>query len=108
MFSRALGLMNERAWHLLHDYPHVIDLYQLLGDCFLKAKAWYSSLTPIENEVSNRDVPELYERKEYSTIESYVEREMRAMELLFEAIKEEEFYLELVKLRGGTLKETAH
>ncbi len=104
---RALGLMNEKAWHLLHDYPHVIDLYQLLGDYFLRAKAWYSWLTPVENEVSNRDVPELYERKEYSAIEGYVEREMRAMEFLFEAVKDEEFYAELVRLREATMKERA-
>lgn len=24
---KAFGLMNERAWHALHDWPHVIDLY---------------------------------------------------------------------------------
>ncbi len=37
----------------------------------------------------------------------YVEREMRAMEALFEAVKDEEFYAELVKLREVALKETA-
>ncbi len=105
---RALGLMNEKAWHVLHDYPHVIDLYQLLGDYYLRARAWYARLTPVENEVSNRDVPGFYERKEYSRIEDYIEREMQAMEFLFESVKEEEFYAALVRLRGGTLKETAH
>ncbi len=104
---RALGLMNERAWHLLHGSPHVIDLYQLLGDYYLRAKAWYSSMTPVENRVSNRDIPELYGKKEYSAIEGYVELEMQAMEFLFEALKNEEFYAELVKLREVALKETA-
>jgi DNA polymerase elongation subunit (family B) len=28
---RALGLMNEKAWRALHEWPHVIDLYQVLG-----------------------------------------------------------------------------
>jgi len=102
---RALGLMNERAWHLLHTWPHVIDLYQLLGDYYLKARQWYSSVTPVANAVTNSDVPGLYARRQYGAIEGYVEREMEAMEFLFEDVKQERFYSELVKLREIAVKE---
>lgn len=101
---RELGVMDERVWHLLHDL-HYVDLYQLLGDYYARARQWYLSMTTVRNDVVNAEIPKLYEAREYTTIEEYVEREMRAMEAFYEEVRGQEFYKELVRLREVMLKE---
>ena len=59
-------------------------------------------MTVVANAVANSDVPGLYARRQYGAIEGYIEREMEAMEFLFEDVKQERFYAELVKLREIT------
>ncbi len=102
---RRLRIMNDWKWRALHDYLHWIDLYQLLGDAYYKAKDWYSSMAGLKQEVRNADIPVLYAQRDYATIVRYIEDEMRSMEIVYQGIAKEPFYSELVKLRQKVVGE---
>jgi hypothetical protein len=96
---RELGNMNKGNWQMLHDYLHYVDLYQLLGNSYYKAKHWYGSMAGAKQETENAEVPALYAKKDYGTILNYVEGEMVSMEMVYQGISKEPFYRELVKKR---------
>jgi hypothetical protein len=96
---RELGIMNKERWRMLHDYLHWVDLYQLLGNAYYKAKHWYGAMAGAKQETENSQVPVLYAKKDFVTIVNYVEGEMKNMQTVYEGIAKEPFYKELVKKR---------
>jgi hypothetical protein len=55
-------------------------------------------------ETMNREIPSLYAEREYDRILEYVRDEMEGYELVYEAIRRERFYSELMALRERLLK----
>ena len=96
---RHLGAMNKERWQMLHSHLHWVDLYQLLGNAYYKAKHWYGSMAGAKQETENAMVPDLYAKKDYATILKYIEGEMNSMETVYQGISKEPFYKELVKKR---------
>ena len=105
---RLLQRMNNWKWRTLHKWTHWIDLYQFLGDAYCKASFWYSSMLGVRQSVVNADIPRLYAERSADSLQvilDYVEEEMRNMELVYEQIKSESFYKELVELRRKLVDE---
>ncbi len=96
---RQLGIMNKDKWQMLHNYLHWVDLYQLLGNAYYKAKLWYGGMAGAKQQTENSEVPALYAKKDFGTIVNYIEEEMECMQTVYEGISKEPFYTELVKKR---------
>lgn len=61
-------------------------------------------MTTVKNETVNAEIPELYAAGAYSLIEEQVGKEMEATEFLYEEMKGQEFYRELLSLREIALR----
>ncbi len=84
---RRSGLMSNERWNIIHSWLHWIDLYQLLGDSYFKAKHWHSILAGKSQETENVQIPALYVGRKYDQIVEYIEKEMEGMEIVYERLK---------------------
>ena len=55
-------------------------------------------------ETVNREIPQLYIERKYNRILEYIGDGMEGYELVYQAIKKERFYSELMALRAKLLK----
>ena len=101
---RSLGLLTFESWERLNRELNWFDLYQFLGDRFGRFREWKVGLTGRAVETVNREIPSLYAEENYDKILEYVQDEMEEYELVYNAIKRERFYSELMALRERLLK----
>jgi len=90
---------GAEIYKMLNRNIGYIDMYQFLGDNWGRFRDWKTGLTGKSYDVTNAEMKDAYEKKDYDKIIDYVEDEMIGQEKVFEAIKKEPFYLELKKLR---------
>ncbi len=102
---QTLGIMDEASGARLWKELNWFDMYQFLGDEFGRFRDWKLGLTKKNSgQITNAEIPDLYERKEYRRILDYVRDEMQGMEEVYEELQKEPFYDQLMKLRTKLLK----
>ncbi|MGA1975611.1 MAG: hypothetical protein ABSG92_08240 [Conexivisphaerales archaeon] len=101
---RSKGLLTFESWERLNRELNWFDLYQFLGDRFGRFREWKVGLTGRAVETVNREIPSLYAERDYDKILEYVHDEMEGYELVYNAIKREKFYSELMALRERLLR----
>ena len=97
--NKEHGWTNEYIWQNIAHGPSWLDLYQLLGDQLMSFAKWRNCLSGSLHDTKNREIPLLYENKEYEKIESYVEDELITLEKIYNAVSKEQFYIQLRELR---------
>jgi len=94
------GWNRKYLWENLVHGPSVIDLYQLLGDSLMGFASWRNCLIGTFGDYTGKDIPIFYKKKEYKKIEMYIEDEMTSLEKIYNTLKDETFYEELMNLRN--------
>ena len=100
---KILGLDDKEYWMRLNRQISWLDLYQFLGDDYGRFRQWKSGLTGNEYEVTNKDIPQLYEEGNHDRIMGYINDELEGFENVFNATKNQNFYKELMVLRRKLL-----
>jgi DNA polymerase elongation subunit (family B) len=100
---RNLSILNENTWTTLYRSLSWFDLYQFLGDWYGRFKDWSLGLSGTSSDTVNKQIPDLYSKKEYMTIVTYINTEMTNMERVYESMQKQEFFKELQALRRKVL-----
>jgi len=92
---------GKHLWNTIIHAPSFIDLYQLLGDKSTRFDYWREKFGLPSSRFSNFDVPHMYRKGEFASIEEYVNDELVALEKVYEALRKESFFVELEKLKAS-------
>jgi len=96
----------ELRWERFARHLSYVDMRQLLGQSVGKFSKWQYWFTGDKGGYAGDMIPKFYEKGEYTKILGYVNDELEQFEKIFDAIKNEPFYLELQKLRDSCLSKT--
>ena len=96
----------ELRWERFARHLAYVDMRQLLGHSIGKFSKWKYWFTGDKFDYAGDMIPKFYEKGEYTKILGYVNDELEHFEKIFDAIKNEPFYLELQKLRDSCLSKT--
>ncbi len=83
------GEMTDRFWHLLYSKKW-IDLYQFLGDNYWSLETWLETygIKRTYEEITGKDIPVLYERKEYEKIIQHNKDDLATCKELYKKLEE--------------------
>lgn len=95
----SLSWTPAELWRQLYRWPMYLDLVHLLGSDFIAMSAVRETLVGTTDPIASRDIPVLYANGDYDRIETYVEDEMAALAAIFEALRAEPLFDELLELR---------
>lgn len=94
-----LGWTHQDLWKHLFRWPMYLDLVHLLGSDFISMRSVREALLGTTDPYESRDIPVHYADGRYDLIEAYVEDELATLKAIFEALREEPLFDELLALR---------
>jgi len=96
------GKWSKRLWNLLYRERKWLDLYQFMGNDFRRMDLWLEKFGIQRNhaDIKGRDIPRLFERKEYKKIEQHNKDDLDTSEELYLKLQEE--FPQLLRMYGRT------
>jgi len=91
--------------YLLLYQRRMLDLYQILLDSYVGVKDWAAMKLGLRSAISGKDIPKLYEKKQYRKIESYANDELRKIELVYNWMLLQPWYKNLERTRRSIVPE---
>jgi len=89
------GEIHSPSRYLLIYQRRWIDLYQILLDSYVGLKDWAVKKVGLSSKITGKDIPRLYEKRQYRQIVSYINKELRSTEIVYNWVLQQRWYREL-------------